>query len=398
MKLKKALSILLILSTILMTGCWNSREINTLALSACIGIDKEGNGYKVTQQIINPKAIASKRSNNEAPVIIYTESGTDLFEILRRMTTECPRKIYFSHLRMVVFSEEVAREGIQGIVDFLARDHEFRTDFYFIIAKETSANAILNTLSSLESIPGIEMYTSLKSSERVWSPTKAVRITELINNITAEGKNPVLTGIEITNGDENSDSIDVLKKSDGLKKLKYTHLGVLKDDKLVGWLTEDESKGYNYVTGNVKSTVGYIYTDTKDKITVETMESKTKMKAALENGKPVINIDIKVKLDIGNVDGKFDISKEENLEIINRINEERLKKRCEEVVKKVQKDYKTDIFGFGEAIHRQYPKLWKELKDNWDEEFSNLQVNYTVKSEIMRLGQVTKPYFIKEIK
>lgn len=396
MKLKKTLSILLILSTIFITGCWNSREINTLALAACIGIDKAENGYRVTEQIINPKAIASKKSTNESPVIIYTETGRDIFEILRRMTTQCPRKIYFSHLRMVVFSEEVAREGIRNIVDFMARDHEFRTDFYFIIAKGISANAVLNTLSNLESIPGIEMYTSLKSSERVWSPTKAVRIIELVNSITADGKNPVLTGIEIADGDENSDSIDVLKKSDGLKKLKYTHLGVLKDDQLVGWLTEDESKGYNYVTGNVRSTVGYIYTDTKDKITVETMEAKTNMRALLENGKPVINVDIKVKLEIGNVEGQFDVTKEENLIAVNKLNEERIKKLCDEAVKKVQKDYKTDIFGFGEAIHRQYPKLWKELKSNWDEEFSNLKVNYTVKSEIMRLGQVTKPYFIKE--
>lgn len=37
--------------------------------------------------------------------------------------------------------------------------------------------------------------------------------------------------------------------------LKFKGLGIFKGDKLVGWFNGSESKGYNYVTGNIKSTV-----------------------------------------------------------------------------------------------------------------------------------------------
>ena len=44
-----------------------------------------------------------------------------------------------SHLRIVVFGEELAREGIAKAIDFLLRDHEIRADFYMLVAREERA-------------------------------------------------------------------------------------------------------------------------------------------------------------------------------------------------------------------------------------------------------------------
>lgn len=109
MKLRNTLVIFIILPSVFFTGCWNSREINTLAISVCIGIDKTENGYLVTQQILNTKVIATKETSQDSPVILYSDTGKDLFEIFRRLTTQAPRKIYLSHLRMVVFGENMAK-------------------------------------------------------------------------------------------------------------------------------------------------------------------------------------------------------------------------------------------------------------------------------------------------
>lgn len=117
MKLKRLLFILIILSTIFLTGCWSSREINTLAIAVCIGIDKTENGYLVTKQVLNPRAIATKVTA-ESPVVIYTAEGDDLAEIVRRFTTQSSRIFYNADLRMVVFGEDVAKDGIQNILDY----------------------------------------------------------------------------------------------------------------------------------------------------------------------------------------------------------------------------------------------------------------------------------------
>jgi len=396
MRVKKLLFFAILFQLIFLTGCWNSREINTLAIAVCTGIDKVEEGYLVTQQIINPKAIASKKPTSEAPVVLYSETGRDIFEIMRKLTAKCPRKIYVSHLRMVVFGEDVAKDGIEDVLDFFARDHEFRTDFYFVIAKGTTANKVLSILTPLEAIPGIDMSDSLKVSEKSWAPTKTVRITELINSLLADGKNAVLSGIEILEGEPDSNSTDALKLSEGMKKLHFVDIGAFKKDKLVGWLSEDDSKGFNYIINNVKNTVGYLYYNDKTKITVEIISSKTKLKASLKNGKPVINVDIKLKAKVGAVSGQFDVSKEENKQILIKLLEDRVKERCVKTINIAQKDFKSDIFGFGEVVHRDLPKTWAKIKSNWDKEFQTIPANISVSAKVTQLGQVTKPFFIKE--
>ena len=69
MGLKRLLLVFAVLSTVFFTGCWSSREVNTLGITVCIGIDKAENGYLVTKQIINPRAIAYK-ATTESPIVI----------------------------------------------------------------------------------------------------------------------------------------------------------------------------------------------------------------------------------------------------------------------------------------------------------------------------------------
>jgi len=395
MKLKRLLFILIILSTIFLTGCWSSREINTLAIAVCIGIDKTENGYLVTEQVLNPRAIATKVTA-ESPVVIYTAEGDDLAEIVRRFTTQSSRIFYNADLRMVVFGEDVAKDGIQNILDYFLRNYEYRTDFYFVIAKNSTANEVLGILTPIESVPGFSMYISLKMSEEKWAAMKSVRIIELVNSIIADGDNPVLTGIEISQDEISPKSTDILKQSGKYKKLKYIGLGAFNKDKLVGWLDEDESKGYNYITDNVKNTIEHADYDSKVKITYEIINAKSRTKVYFLENKPAIEVKIKTKCNIEIVEGEFDVSAEENKQVLNELLASKVKLLCEKALNKAQKELKTDIFGFGEAIHRKYPKTWEKLKDDWNDKFTDLPVNITVEAETKQLGQITKPLFMKE--
>jgi spore germination protein KC len=214
--------------------------------------------------------------------------------------------------------------------------------------------------------------------------------------LLSEGKNPVLTGIEVTNSGTESDSTDVLRKTGNFRRLKLNSIGAFKKQKLIGWLDEDESRGFNYITGNVRSTVGYVLYKKDTKITTEIINTKSKLKTTFVKGKPVINVSIVLKAKIGAVDGSFDVSKEENKKLITQLIENKVNERCEKALKKVQGELKTDIFGFGEVIHRQYPKTWAKIKNNWDKEFTELPVYIASKVEIKELGEITKPLFSKE--
>ncbi len=393
MKWKCLLLAFIIFANLVLNGCMGSKELNKLALTVSIGIDKSEKGYSITYQILNPKAIASNRPVNEAPFFLYTESGEDLFEIIRRITTISPRRIYHPHLRMIVLSEEIAKEGIEGLLDFLFRDHEFRTDFYFAVARGATANEVLRSITPLEPVSGLQMYNSIQASEDAWAPTKSVKIVELVNSLVADGMSPVLSSVELVGQKDKPNSSDALKESD-VGKIKISSLCAFKKDKLVGYLTEDESKGYNYVTGNVKNTIGFVRLDKKNKITFEVIDAKSKITAYMKNGQPAVNVEIKLIANIAAETGKFDVSTEANSEKISRLIADKNNKLCKSAIVRA-KELGSDIFGFGEEVHRTYPKLWKKIKKDWNNEFIKVPVKITVQVRVNGLGENSKSIFSK---
>ena len=388
MRTRKLLVLVVVTLNLLTSGCWSSREVNTLGISVCLGIDKSKDGYVVSEQVINPKAIASKRPTNEAPVFVFSGEGENIQQIIKRMTTLLSRGLYHSHLRMVVISEEVAKEGISDIIDYLLRFHEFRTDYYFAIAKGVTAKEVLSLLTPIESIPGVGLYNRLQLSYEKWAPTKAIRIIELANSLAAEGVNPAITSIEIVDGGTKTDSTDALIKTDDFEKLRYTSVGAFRRDQLVGWLDEDEAKGYNYITNNVKQTSGYS-TDGDIMIASDVPRCKSKIDASVVDHQPRINVEVEFEYVLTQVRGDIDVSKVENIEKINQINERKVTEMCSNSVDKA-KELKTDIFGFGERIHAKDPAYWETVKDNWNEVFTTLPVNVKVTAKIISTGDLKK--------
>ncbi|PUB08321.1 Ger(x)C family spore germination C-terminal domain-containing protein, partial [Paenisporosarcina sp. OV554] len=67
-------------------------------------------------------------------------------------------------------------------------------------------------------------------------------------------------------------------------------------------------------------------------------------------------------------------------------------------IESVQKQYESDIFGFGEAIHRSNPKEWKKIKEQWDKGgFSELTANVKVDVKLQHTGTVGNS-FLEDVK
>lgn len=395
---KTGLLLLFVVLLLFVTGCWNRRELNDLAIAVAYGIDKAGNQYRVSVQVVDPGEVAAKKGGGtRTPVTMYEATGDTIFEALRRMTTVSPRKIYLAHLRMLVIHEAVAKEGIGQVLDFMSRDHELRTDYFVVVAKGTSAANTLKISTHLESIPANQMFSSLKTSEKAWAPTAAITLDKLIADIVSEGKHPVVTGLRIKGEQGIGESKKNVEEIASPAQLQYSGLAVFKKDKLIGWLNEVESKGYNFINDNVKSTVGIVDCPEGGKASLEVIRSKTKVKGKLENGKPRIDANIRIEANVGEVQCYMDLTKIKTMDELEKIGGEKVQTFVEETIRKVQNEYKVDIFGFGEVFHRSEPKYWKKVKNEWDQIFVNLPVHVNVDVKIRRLGTVSNS-FLEEMK
>jgi len=387
--------ILTLLLGFILSGCWNSREINDLAFAVSMGFDKAEDGILLTVQILNARAIASQKAVQEPTVVVYSETGADTMEILRKLVTQTSRKINVTHLQTIVFGEDFAKEGIGDVLDFFLREHQVRTDVYFAVAKETSANSVLHVLTSLETNPAVKLTNSIQASGEIWAASKSIKLIKLVSDIACEGTSAVLTGVQLIGDIEGHDSLDILKNMEP-DPLKIINLAVFKKDKLAGWLDEYECKGYNYIIGNVSSSAGHLDTPETGLVTFEIKGAKSKQTASFEGGKPTMNLDIEINMNIESSSNHYDVSKKENLEKLEKLCDEKITGYVTQVLKKAQKDLTSDIFGFGEVFHRSYPKQWDKLKENWSNEFSILPVNVTVKTKIEGTGTMSKSIFYQD--
>ncbi|SMO72129.1 Ger(x)C family spore germination protein [Melghirimyces algeriensis] len=375
------------------TGCWSRRELDTLGLATGAGIDQTENGYRVSVQVVNPEQIAETGGQGPPVTTLQTEADT-LFECLRKLTIKSPRKAYFSHFRMIVISEEVSRKGVRDILDFFSRDHETRTDFFIVIAKKTPALDVLSHFTHIQKIPSQKLFDSLTTSQEAWAPTVGVQLDQLITDIVSEGKEPVLTGVYVQGKNEIGNKEENIRRIHPPALLAYTPLGVLKKDRLVGWLNERESIGYNYALNNVKNTVGDVPCPKGGKLVIEVVRSKGDIRGSVENGVPHGKINIQVEGNIGEVSCQIDLNDAQTYYELEKRAEQRIKKYVLSSIKK-SKQLQSDIFGFGDAIYRDNPRYWKKIKKDWDQRYPQLKVDVQVDVKLQGSGTVGNSFIQK---
>ena len=75
---------------------------------------------------------------------------------------------------------------------------------------------------------------------------------------------------------ETGKTLKNLERSKPPITLQYIGIAIFKNDKLVDWLNEDESKGYNYIMNNVNSSMGHIPCPKGGILGVEIIRTKSK--------------------------------------------------------------------------------------------------------------------------
>ncbi|WP_427071724.1 Ger(x)C family spore germination protein [Lysinibacillus fusiformis] len=385
--MKKNLIVLpLIFLILILSGCWSKRELNDLALVAALGIDFIDGEYAISVQVIDPSQVSLKSANGQAPVVTYHAEGKTVFEAVRKILALSPRKLYFAHLQLVVVGEELADKGIRDSVDFLARDQEIRNDFTIIVSQQATAKDVLNVLTPIEKIPASRMLNSLKITQDAWGSTLEVDVEDLVTDLGVNDQYFVLSAIEVL-GDKTLgiDQTNV-ERIETPVKLKFTGLAIFKEDKLLGYIDEYNSKSFSYLNDNIKSTIEIISCPSDGELTTEITQSKTKTKGIFKDGKPTININIDIVQNVAEVKCDIDLTDIKTIDWINNQTEKHIKKNTNQVLNIFQENYQADVLGFGEAIHRANPTEWRKIKDDWQTIYPEVEVNVKVNVYTRGLG------------
>ncbi|MFX3636134.1 MAG: Ger(x)C family spore germination protein [Candidatus Pristimantibacillus sp.] len=381
------LSIILI-CLLMLTGCWSRRELNELLIVLGIGIDWEDGEYLVSFQVVNPGEISlQKKGGDRPPGTLFQGKGKTIFEAARSLTAEAPRKVYMGHLQLYVIGESLARRGISDFIDNSLRDNELRMDFNLVIARGTKAEDILKLYTPVEKLPSYSMLQSLQTSEKSWAPTVAVTMDEVLDKLSSVGTELALTGIHLVGDPKMAKSKKNVESFLPASRFRYWGIAVFKDDKLIGWLNERESKGYTDITNNLDSTSIELPCGNNKYMGIEITSSNSKLESMINKGMPEVNVQIRADANI--IDRPCRDVDLTDPATIKQIQDEAviiIQSNAEAAVNKAKR-MKSDVLGFGSKFGKEHSAYWEEVKDNWsDEHFPHLKINYDIKLLIHKTG------------
>jgi spore germination protein KC len=367
------------LTLLVLVGCWDRTELNEQAIWLATGFDvgKE-NGLQISGQIVIPSNMSSQSGGMKGEDhFVVSEEGENLGDAIQKLETKLSRKAFFGLRRVFFIGEELARRGISKELDNTTRgsDVSIRSDV-FVVKGDTGKN-VLNVSNPLEKPPAI---AALKEHEQLGGRGTTVYL-DFINAANSEGIRPSIPVIEITEAQDGGDS--------GKKDSIVSVAGVAifnKELKLVGMLNQTQNQDLLWILGySKKRTIATRLRDGNATIQLHQMSSKIK---------PIINKSnqITFKVELSGEGTLFENNTDLNPENKADLNEleksfnELAKKQVLSTIKKVQSDYGQDIFGFGEVIHRKEPRKWRNLKDNWDQYFTQSDVEVKTKIKIINIG------------
>ncbi|MCR4442676.1 MAG: Ger(x)C family spore germination protein [Peptococcaceae bacterium] len=386
---RTAVFLLLALLAVPQAGCWSRREINELAIVLGAGIDLAAEGQmRLTVQFAKPASFAGSGEGRGEGVKgaswVVSAEGKTVDEAAKHLAWKVPRDIYWSHCIVLVLGEGMAKKGIREVVDFFQRDREPRETMWVMAAKG-EAKDFLETFSTLENTSA--QAAGLINKMKTGCP---VQLRELAEMLSSEGIQPVIPcaeakyeGISPGQGQENAPAF---------KQVEIAGAGVFKEDKLIGWLDDEETAGLCWLKAKpVREEVSVKSPDEPDKkASVEIRRSKTRIKAQYDGNKLRYNIKITVEGDMVELQSREDVAEPARLKVLEMELGKTVETIIAALVAKAQHEFEADIFGFGEAFHRQYKKEWRVLKKRWDKEFAQAEVNIDVEAHIREIGLMTR--------
>lgn len=400
--MKRRILILLIwIMTIpIISGCWNQKELTDIAFVMGMGIDKgEDDDIKVSLQIVIPSniSIGQVGGGQGLPVVVYRSSGRNVTEAVRNASEKIPRKLYYAHINIVAIDEDLAREGIMDFFDGIERDPEFRTTTRVVIARGSTADDLISTLTPLEKLPVNTITKILETTEIVLGENLQVNIDDIISGFLSTGKNPVISGFILAGKKEEGKKLSNLETTEDSAFLEAHGLAIFRDGKLTGWMDGENARGVVWVLNKAQSSdVSVNWNGKENAINVISIRSKTKVSASVKNGEPSILVEIKREGSISEANVAIDLTDQKEMDKVGKKVEKEVKRQVVNSIKAAQ-EHKSDIFGFGEKIHKADPNLWRKLEGTWHDKFADIEVTVKVDAFVRRTGVRINP-FIESMK
>ncbi|MEK3882651.1 Ger(x)C family spore germination protein [Paenibacillus sp. PL2-23] len=374
MMFKKRMTLVLLCAALLfLPGCWNKRELDHYGFVMAIAIDQGKNKQlELTTQMYRPVTGQNGGGGgSQSPTANLLVKTTDdsLFEAIRDIPIHLGRKATWSHMRVIIIGEKLAKSTDVGkLIDFFYRDHEPRHTISLMIAKGR-ADRILEIEPEIEQTIGQQLLL-----------TKQVSYKN-----SAKSMDTTLLKFALQMGSPNNDAAITYIYKDSMDELNTAGLALLKKGKMINILPSKKVEGLVMLRNEFKS--GIVEIPCQEKLQTESFEVlglNTRIKPKLEGDKVSVLVKASVEGVIGELKCTEIKTRQDEEDYILKIEKE-IQHQMLSTIQVLQAN-KTDIIDIGNSIAKWHPKAWKGMKDSWEDQFAGIPFDIQVDVRLITTG------------
>ncbi|MGI6091981.1 MAG: Ger(x)C family spore germination protein [Veillonellaceae bacterium] len=400
-KVRQVLLVAIILGiSLLITGCWDARELQerNFVLAAAIDVADAGGGqgddktrkaetfvqthgskkYRLSIQVLKLTGGGGGRSgggggSDASRTFVLSNTGDSLFEMVRDTLGQSSKGLYWEHIHTIVISEAaVKKAGIAPLTDFFRRDPEMRW-----------RTRVLITPGEAREI--LELKT----------PTNEPGGLYLSNTLRFHSRNPHIPGARTDLGylsqdlDNRHDFVlpRIVKAG---KLVKVGGGAAFKKDKLVGFVDERVIFGTRFINGTLRS--GIIDVECKEHpgqtLSFEIFNHDTRLKCFPEGDNVYFTLDTFVRGNLAEVTCgcQHDTDNPKYLreaEVAFAKEIKRLVLYSHETSQKMGSDFNK----LGPRLKTEDPKAWKRVEGRWEDIFPTVPLIVSASVSIRNIGE-----------
>ncbi len=363
----------------LLSGCWDRRELEERVNIMAIGIDNvpgKKELYKMTVQIPIPIKIAGSGGqgggSSESAVQVMSVTGRSMGDAIKNLQQRLNQRIFLGHTRVLAISEEVAKEGIFGILDGFRRDPQMRRLLWPIVVKG-EASALLHIKPKLVQVPVVYLMDLIQTGSKT-----GLIPDQTLGNFYIQTSNkalqPFLNYVAV-----------------GKNEVLWKGLAVFQKFKMLGHLDDIESWVLIQLRENKRG--GDVVVPIPDKVdefvTFRPHFVQTKLEIPHELGEHRAIFRCEVQGDIIETTSDPGFSKDQYISDMQKLIKSEMEKRASNMLQRLQKDFRSDILELGMSLRaHHYRDYWQ--KHDWEKDFPDFPIRIVYDIKIRRLGMEMK--------
>jgi len=417
MKKYKFFAVILIvcLQCNMLTGCFDRKELDDMAYPIALGFDKgQTNELRMTLQLAVPVNIAGGESGGDVDksVIVVTVDTPTIYSGLNMLNSFVSKQIHLAHIKAIIFSEELAKEGISKYLHAMIRNKGFRPNAHVIVSRGSAEEFIGAVKPKLETNPA-KYYEQLLSGYKYTGFTTDSQLISFYHESESAAIQPVAVLADVSRY-KSTEEFDLkqstymekgrkqplegdFKAGDlpktGELKIEVMGLAIFNGGQMIGELDGQETTYHLMVEGKFNSTFLTMPDPIKSDefIILDVRRSRmTKKKVEMVNGKPKLHAKVSLESDILSIQSGINYESMDNIGKLESAVEQFIKKGINRYLNKSINECGTDTIGFGKALKGKF-LTWKEWEEfDWLSKYKESTFDVEVDVKIRRPGLITK--------